>query len=184
MDKGDICKDIISTVKNIFDVWGIISFLLGLGSGGGVVVSVLNHIPMYYPILLGVIAIVLIIWGIIRTLTRNKRWESARNDPTLLNILKTLQEMHEKLGELSIPLYNRRVSTQAIIKASVHFRKLIDITDDEFQRLAEQDPNEIVRLLFKRLQSFYKFNLNDFSRYCQGDCVKFPSIKLRRDGRL
>ena len=104
MGKNEVFKDIISAFTKVIDIWNIVLFLLGFGSGGGTVAGVLNHIPIYYPIILGVIAFALIVWGIVRTITRYNRWEKVKNDPLLLNILKTLQELHETLGELSIPI--------------------------------------------------------------------------------
>jgi 4-azaleucine resistance transporter AzlC len=38
----------------------------------------------------------------------------------------------------------------------------------------------------KRILSLFAYGVTDesFAGYCQGDCVKFPWIKLRREGRL
>jgi hypothetical protein len=164
MGKNEVFTNIISAFTKVIDIWNIVLFVLSLGGGGGTVVAALNHIPIYYPVIGGVITLGLIIFGIVRTLVRYNRWKAVSNDPTLLKILKTLQKLHNQLGELSVPISKRRIGKNTLIKISTRFGKLLNIDADKYQELQQQPMNdETWDFLFNRIVGTYKLNLKEFT---------------------
>jgi hypothetical protein len=163
MGKSRLSRNIWSAISKVADLWTIIAFLLGWGSGGGTVVAVLNHIPSYYPIILGILSFALIVFSIIRTIIRYNRWEAVKNDPTLLKILKTLQDLHNQLGELSIPVSKRRIGKSTLLKISARLSKLMNIDREQYEKLRQQSfSDETWKFLVKRMSVTYKIKRNDF----------------------
>ena len=57
MDKSKAFGDKWSALSKIVDIWNIIIFLSGIGTGGSTEVAALSHIPVYYSIIGGVISV-------------------------------------------------------------------------------------------------------------------------------
>jgi len=161
--RSEVFKNIWSVVSMVIDIWSIVLFVLGLGGGGGTVVAALNHIPIYYPVIGGVITLGLIILGIVRIIVRYNKWKAIKNDPLLLNILKTLQELHQRLGELSAIISRRRVGERTLAKAGLHLARLLGINQALGQKPTEQQLDEVLEDFYKRIMKVYKINLKDFS---------------------
>ena len=107
---------------------------------------------------------------------RRQRKESSIDHKALAERLADIDRLRSQVRALDNDneRLKERYESQITVLENEHNEEVGNLRS----QIAEMDSR------MKALESEKTGLTNDLARYCQGDCVKFPSIKLRREGRL
>lgn len=129
-------RESISYLALFVDIWNIIFFVLGAGSGGGAVLTYLKELPIIYPLVFGVLSVGMLVFATIHTIILYKR----SNNPGVMKLIKTLHEMHYLLKEESKPIPAQKVSWSILKNISFKTSEMFGVTRKELiLRLAKQE---------------------------------------------
>jgi len=123
-----------SWLENANNLWGLLG-IVGLSSGGGAVVTYLNELPIWVPVILGIIAVGLIAISIIKIIIKHQQWKA-----TLEERKKTIEE--KRVDILAIPETLRIVADQQLIIVKALIEKGV----------TEGMMGEIIKLIRQRMK--------------------------------
>ena len=154
------CWDTLGILLQVKD---IIFLFIGVTSGGTAVITFIKQVPVYIPIVIGLIALLLIVFEFFRIRMVYKMWNKllSEKDPLIEKIMKQLLDMHLKLKETTESYYKDFLTKKQVETIMRDWFKSLSIKPREIKE--QKSIKSIQKLVEKRFKKVYKVTDKDYS---------------------
>jgi len=178
-------REAIGTLFDLLDFLSYLNIFTSIGSGGGVVIGWLYHIPTWVIVLLIVVCVSSTIFAVVRTVTRYRKWLKTKDDRiACLDIPVIIQKMHDRLSSLVNVYARSSIDNDQFQEALYQFG--VDIFTNQsklLKKLLTQKPKmKYIREFVNILASYfheYDIGLKSIRDDDTKDIIGYQSLKVQ-----